>query len=76
MLANIAALLFVSFGWGTAFVFIKYAEETATPLTVQSVRATIGFLSLLIISVLLRKDLAGHAKHWFAFLVFAAVAIP
>ena len=75
MLANIAALLFVSFAWGTAFVFIKYAEETATPLTVQSVRATIGFLSLLILAVILRKDIIGHAKHWFAFLVFAILGV-
>lgn len=75
MLANIGALLFVSFAWGTAFVFIKYAEETAAPLTVQSIRATIGFLSLLILSVVLRKDIIGHAKHWFAFLVFAILGV-
>lgn len=75
MLANIAALLFVSFAWGTAFVFIKYAEETATPLTIQSLRATIGFLSLLILSLILRKDIIGHAKHWFAFLVFAILGV-
>ena len=75
MLTNIAALLFVSFGWGTAFVFIKYAEETVSPLTVQSVRATIGFISLLLLSLLLRKDIRGHAKHWFAFLVFAIFGV-
>jgi len=75
LLANIGALLFVSFAWGTAFVFIKYAEETAAPLTVQSIRATIGFLSLLILSVVLRKDIIGHAKHWFAFLVFAILGV-
>ena len=75
MLANIAALLFVSFGWGTAFVFIKYAEETVTPLTVQSLRATIGFLALLIIAIILRRDIVGHAKHWFAYLVFAILGV-
>ena len=75
MLANITALLFVSFAWGTAFVFIKYAEETAAPLTVQSVRATIGFIFLLILSIMLRKDFIGHAKHWFAFLVFAILGV-
>ena len=75
MLTNIAALLFVSFGWGTAFVFIKYAEETVSPLTVQSVRATIGFISLLLLSLLLRKDIRGHAKHWFAFLIFAIFGV-
>jgi len=75
LLANIAALLYVSFAWGTAFVFIKYAEETVSPLTVQSIRATIGFLSLLILSLILRKDIKGHAKHWFAFLVFAILGV-
>ena len=75
MLANIAALLFVSFGWGTAFVFIKYAEETVSPLTVQSIRATIGFLSLLLLSIILRKDIRGHARHWFAFLGFAILGV-
>ena len=75
MLANIAALLFVSFGWGTAFVFIKNAEETVSPLTVQSIRATIGFLSLLLLSIILRKDIRGHARHWFAFLVFAVLGV-
>ena len=75
MLTNIAALFFVSFGWGTAFVFIKYAEETVSPLTVQSVRATIGFISLLLLSLILRKDIRGHAKHWFAFLIFAIFGV-
>ena len=75
MLANISALLFVSFGWGTAFVLIKYAEETVSPLTVQSVRATIGFFTLLLITLLLKKDIRGHAKHWFAFLVFAILGV-
>jgi drug/metabolite transporter (DMT)-like permease len=75
LLANIAALFYVSFAWGTAFVFIKYAEETAAPLTIQSLRATIGFLTLLILSIILRKDIVGHAKHWFAFLVFAILGV-
>ena len=75
MLANAAALLFVSFAWGTAFVFIKYAEETVSPLTVQSVRATIGFFALLLLTLLLKKDIRGHARHWFAFLVFAILGV-
>jgi len=75
LIANIAALIYVSAAFGSSFVLIKFAEETVAPLTVQAFRATIGFLSLLIISIVLRKDLKGHAKHWFAFLVFAVLGI-
>lgn len=75
MIANIAALIYVSVAWGLAFVLIKFAEETISPLTVQAVRATIGFLSLLILSIVLRRDLRGHARHWFAFLVFAVLGV-
>ncbi|MGI9534211.1 MAG: EamA family transporter, partial [Thermodesulfobacteriota bacterium] len=75
MIANIAALIFVSAGFGLAFVLIKFAEETVSPLTVQAFRATIGFLSLLILSIVLRRDLRGHAKHWFAFLVFSVLGV-
>jgi len=75
LLANIAALIYVSFAWGSAFVLIKFAEETVTPLTVQSIRATIGFLSLLIVSLILRRDIVGHARNWFAYLVFAILGV-
>ena len=75
MFANIAALIFVSAGFGLAFVLIKFAEETVSPLTVQAFRATIGFLSLFIISIVLRRDLIGHARHWFAFLVFSVLGV-
>jgi len=42
VIANIAALIYVSVAFGSAFVLIKFAEETVAPLTVQAFRATIG----------------------------------
>lgn len=75
MIANILALIYVSLAWGSAFVLIKFAEETIAPLTVQAGRCVIGFIALLIVSLVLRRDLIGHAKHWFAFLVFAVLGI-
>lgn len=75
MLLNFLALLYVSIAWGSAFVLIKFAEETIAPLTVQAGRCTVGFLALLILSLVLRRDIAGHAKYWFAFLVFAVLGI-
>ncbi len=75
MLLNFLALVYVSIAWGSAFVLIKFAEETIAPLTVQAGRCTIGFLALLILSLALRRDIAGHAKYWFAFLVFAILGI-
>lgn len=75
MLLNFLALVYVSLAWGSAFVLIKFAEETIAPLTVQAGRCTVGFLAILILSLVLRRDIAGHAKHWFAFLVFAVLGV-
>ena len=75
MLLNFLALVYVSIAWGSAFVLIKFAEETIAPLTVQAGRCVIGFISLLLLSIILRRDIGGHAKHWFAFLVFAVLGI-
>lgn len=75
MLLNFLALVYVSLAWGSAFVLIKFAEETIAPLTVQAGRCIVGFVALLILSIVLRRDIIGHAKHWFAFLVFAVLGI-
>ncbi|MEM7009321.1 MAG: DMT family transporter [Thermodesulfobacteriota bacterium] len=75
MIKNLLALIYVSVAWGSAFVLIKYTEQTIGPLSVQAGRCTIGFLALLIISLVLRRDLVGHAKNWFAWLVFAVLGI-
>lgn len=75
MLRNILALVYVALAWGSAFVLIKFNEETMGPLVIQAGRCTIGFLALLIISIVMKRDLRGHAKHWFAFLVFAVLGI-
>jgi len=72
---NFLALVYVSLAWGSAFVLIKFAEETIASLTVQAGRCIVGFVVLLILSLLLRRDIIGHAKHWFAFLVFAVLGI-
>jgi drug/metabolite transporter (DMT)-like permease len=75
VIANLLALIYVSVAWGLAFVLIKFAEETIAPLKVQAGRATIGFLALLIVTIALRRDIIGHLRHWFAFLVFAILGI-
>lgn len=75
MLLNFLALVYVSLAWGSAFVLIKFAEETIAPLTVQAGRCIVGFVALLILSLVLRRDIIGHAKYWFAFLVFAVLGI-
>lgn len=75
MVKNVLALCYVALAWGSAFVLIKYNEETMGPLVIQAERCTIGFLALLIISLIMKRDLVGHAKHWFAFLVFAVLGI-
>jgi len=75
MLPNFLALVYVSLAWGSAFVLIKFSEETIAPLTVQAGRCMVGFLALLILSLVLRRDIAGHSKHWFAFLVFSILGI-
>jgi len=68
-------LLYVSAVWGLAFVLIKIGEETIAPITEMAGRSVIGFLSLLILSLVLRKDLVGHAKYILAFLVFSILGI-
>ncbi len=75
MVKNVLALCYVALAWGSAFVLIKFNEETMGPMVIQAGRCTIGFLALLIISIVLKRDLKGHAKHWFAWLVFAVLGI-
>lgn len=75
MLTNVLALCYVALAWGSAFVLIKFNEETMGPLVIQAGRCTIGFLALLIISLILRRDIKGHAKYWFAWLVFSVLGI-
>jgi len=75
LVKNILALCYVALAWGSAFVLIKFNEETMGPLVIQAGRCTIGFLALLIISIVMKRDLRGHAKHWFAWLVFAVLGI-
>ena len=75
MLKKVLALVYVSVAWGSAFILIKYAEQTMPPMVVQAGRCTIGFIALVLVSLLMKRDLAGHARHWFAFLVFAILGI-
>ena len=75
MIINVLALLFVSFSWGIAFVLIKYTEASIPPLTLMAERGTWGFLALLILCLVLKLDLKGHAQHWLSFLRFAILGI-
>ncbi len=75
MIINSLSLFYISIAWGLAFVIIKFAEQTIGHLTVEACRAKIGFLSLLILTVALSRNITGHASQWFAFLVFAVLGI-
>lgn len=75
MVKNLFALCYVALAWGSAFVLIKFNEETMGPLVIQAGRCSVGFLALLILSIVMKRDLRGHAKQWFAWLVFAILGI-
>jgi drug/metabolite transporter (DMT)-like permease len=75
LIANLIVLIYVSAVWGGAFILIKIGEETIAPITEMAGRSVIGFLSLLITSLIMRKDLASHAKHILAFFVFSILGV-
>ena len=70
MARNVFLLLWAAAAFGIAYVFIKLGEKSISPITEMAGRATIGFICLLIVSLVLKKDLAGHIKDMWRFLVF------
>lgn len=70
MVVNIIILSLVAAGFGIAYVFIKLGEASIGPITEAAGRATIAFICLFIVSLFLRKDLAGHIKDLWRFLIF------
>jgi len=74
MVLNVAMLFSVAASFGIAYVFIKLGEKSIAPITEMAGRATIGFICLLIVSLILRKDLAGHIKDLWRFLVFGILS--
>ena len=75
MVLNILALLFVSFAWGLSFVLIKYTESTVPPLTLMAERGIWGVVAMIILCLILRRDIKGHAKYWSSFLMYALLGI-
>lgn len=75
MVLNIFLLFWAAAAFGIAYVFIKLGEESIAPITVMAGRATIGFICLLIVSLILKKDLAGHIKDTWRFLVFGILNV-
>jgi drug/metabolite transporter (DMT)-like permease len=75
MISNLLALLFISFSWGFSFVLIKYTENSIPPLTLMAERGIWGFIAMLILCLLLKRDIIGHAKHWLPLLTFAILGI-
>jgi len=75
MVLNVFLLFWVAIAIGFSYVFIKMGEESLAPITEMAFRALIGFIGLLVLSLVLRKDLIGHLKDFWRFLVFAILGI-
>lgn len=75
MALNIFLLFWIAIAIGFSYVFIKMGEESLAPITEMAFRALIGFIGLLVLSLVLRKDLIGHLKDFWRFLVFAILSI-
>jgi len=75
MLTNFLILICLGAVWGGAFSLIKYGLRTEGPITEMAARALIAFISLLVLSLVLQKDIRGGAKYWFAYLVFAILGV-
>lgn len=62
--------------WSFTYIFLKAEENAAIPpIIIMAGRAFIAFICLLVVSIVTRKDLAGHFKHILLFLVFAILGI-
>ncbi len=75
MVKNLILLIYLGVVWGAGFTFIKFGLRDMGPVTEMAVRSVIAFLALLIISIVLKKDIKGHAKYWFPYLIFAVLGI-
>lgn len=75
MAKNLILLIYLGAVWGAGFTFIKFGLRAMGPITEMAVRSIIAFLALLAVSLVLKKDIKGHAKNWFAYLVFAVLGI-
>lgn len=75
MPVNFLILICLGAVWGGAFSLIKYGLRTEGPITEMAARALIAFVALFILCLVLKKDLLGHAKYWFAYLVFAILGV-
>ena len=71
---NVLLLFWVAAAFGIAYVFIKLEETSFGPITEAAGRAIIAFVCLLIVSLILRKDLAGHVRDIWRFLVFGILS--
>jgi len=71
---NLVLLVTVAAGFGIAYVFIKLGEQSIAPITEMAGRASVAFICLLIVSLILRKDLLAHIKDLWRFLVFGILS--
>lgn len=76
MAKNFIVLLYVAAVWAFTFIFVKIEENAAiSPIIIMAGRAFIAFICLLIVSIVTKKDLIGHFKYIWMFLVFAILGI-
>ena len=75
MVKNFIVLLYVAGVWALAIAFVKFEEDVIPPITIMAGRALLAFLTLFIISLIMRKDLRGNFKNIKYFLVFAILGI-
>jgi drug/metabolite transporter (DMT)-like permease len=75
LLVNFLILLAVSFSWAVVYVFIKIDEKFEPPIAIMAWRATIGFITLLLVSLALKRNLLKYARKSGLFLIFAILGV-
>ena len=75
MLTNVTVLLYAAATWAFTFIFLKIEEREVLPITVMAGRASVGFLTLFIASLIMRKDLKAYLNKLWMSLIFAILAI-
>ena len=75
MALNFIILLAISSFWGFAYLFVKVAEESFSPMRLMVGRALISGVTLILICLVLKKDLLRPLVKYRAFILFSIVGI-
>ena len=75
MAINLLALVFVAISWGFSFILIKYTENSVPPMTLMAERGLWGFIAMLALCLILRRDILGHVKYSLPLLTYGVLGI-